>query len=133
MTAAPIIQHNASVSPLDGPQLAKLCKTTLPAAGDEALLAKIQALIPDCPVRLARTGSEWYRLGGIVDMHGNRIASDLVEWSERTYIECGKDLQTLIDHTREQQLIATRQTGNTLYFVIQIGCHAEDFITSGHR
>ncbi|GAB6142232.1 hypothetical protein JCM14076_29610 [Methylosoma difficile] len=128
MTAAPFIQHFAPASPLDGPQLAKLCKTTLPAAGDEALLAKIQALIPDCPVRLARTGSEWYRLGGIVDMHGNRIASDLVEWSERTYIECGKDLQTLIDHTREQQLIATRQTGNTLYFVIQIGCHAEDFI-----
>ncbi|MDD5275911.1 MAG: hypothetical protein PHR16_07490 [Methylovulum sp.] len=113
---------------LDGQQLAKLCKNTLPGQSDELLLAKIQALAPDYPVRLARTGSEWYRLGGIVDTHGNRVANDLVEWTERTFIECGKDLQALIDHTREQQLIATRQTGNTLYFVIQTGRKAADFI-----
>jgi len=113
---------------LAGQQLAKLCKHTLPGQNDDALLAKIQALVPDYAVRLARTGSEWYRLGGIVDMHGNRIANDLVEWTERTFIECGKDLQTLIDYTHSQQLIATRQTGNTLYFVIQTGNRAEDFI-----
>lgn len=128
MMAKPLFQTHPVASPLDGQQLAKLCKNTLPGQNDGQLLAKIQALIPDCPVRLARTGSEWYRLGGIVDMHGKRIASDLVEWTERTFIECGKDLQTLIDHTREQQLIATRQTGNTLYFVIQTGRKAEDFI-----
>jgi len=122
------MQPCASTTALDGQQLAKLCKTTVPAAGNEALLTKIQALIPDYPVRLARTGSEWYRLGGIVDMHGNRIANDLVEWAERTYIGCGKDLQALIDHTQAQQLIATRQTGNTLHFVIQTGAGAEDFI-----
>ncbi|MDD5273435.1 MAG: hypothetical protein PHU14_12030 [Methylovulum sp.] len=116
----------AHTFPLDGQQLAKLCKKTLPGQSDEVLLAKIQALAPDYPVRLARTGSEWYRLGGIVDMHGTRIANDLVEWTERTFIECGKDLQTLIDHS--QHLIATRQTGNTLYFVIQTGDRAEDFI-----
>lgn len=113
---------------LDGQQLAKICKNTLPGHSDELLQAKIQALAPDCRVRLARTGSEWYRLGGIVDMHGKRIANDLVEWTERTFIECGKDLQTLIDHTQSQQLIATRQIGNTLYFVIQTGSQAEDFI-----
>jgi len=113
---------------LDGQQLAKLCKNTLPGHSDELLLAKIQALVPDYPVRLARTGSEWYRLGGIVDTGGKRVATDLVEWTERTFIECGKDLQTLIDYTRAQKLIATRQTGNTLSFVIQTGCGAEDFI-----
>jgi hypothetical protein len=61
-------------------------------------------------------------------MNGKRIANDLIEWTERTYIECGKNLQTLIEHAREQQLIATRQTGNTLYFVMQTGKKAEDFI-----
>lgn len=113
---------------LDGQQLAKLCKNTLPGHSDELLLTKIQALVPEYPVRLARTGSEWYRLGGIVDMNGKRIANDLVEWTERTFIECGKDLQTLIDYTRAQKLIATRQTGNTLNFVIQTGRRAEDFM-----
>jgi hypothetical protein len=113
---------------LDGQQLAKICKNTLPTQNDEVLLSKIQVLVPDYTVRLARTGDEWYRLGGVVDMNGNRIANDLIEWTERTYIECGKNLQTLIDHTRALQLIATRQTGNTLYFVIQTGKKAEDFI-----
>jgi hypothetical protein len=113
---------------LNGQELAKLCKSIVPGQSDDALLAKIQALVPDCPVHLARTGREWYRLGGIVDMHGNRVASNLVEWSERTFIGCGKNLQTLIEHTQEQQLIATRQIGNTLYFVIQTGRKAEDFI-----
>lgn len=113
---------------LDGQQLAKICKNTLPTQNDEVLLNKIQALVPDYKVRLVKTGDEWYRLGGIVDMNGKRIANDLIEWTERTFIECGKNLQTLIEHTRELQLIATQQTGNTLYFIIQIGKKAEDFI-----
>ena len=113
---------------LDGQQLAKICKHTLPGQDDELLVSKLQSLNPDYPVRLAKTGEEWYRLGGIVDMAGNRIANDLIEWTERTYIECGKNLQTLIDHAREKRLIATRQTGNTLHFVIQTGSKAEQFI-----
>jgi hypothetical protein len=113
---------------LDGQQLAKICKHTLPDQDDELLLSTLQSLNPDYPIRLAKTGEEWYRLGGIVDMEGNRIASDLIEWTERTYIECGKNLQTLIDHARKQKLIATRQTGNTLHFVVQTGSKAEQFI-----
>ncbi|OYV16983.1 MAG: hypothetical protein CG438_1471 [Methylococcaceae bacterium NSP1-1] len=113
---------------LDGQQLAKICKQTVPGQDDELLLATLQALNPDYPIRLARKGDEWYRLGGIVDMEGNRIASNLIEWTERTYIECGKNLQTLIDHARDQKLIATRQTGNTLHFVVQTGSKAEEFV-----
>jgi len=113
---------------LDGPQLAKICKSTVPGPDDEFLLAKLQSLNPSYPMRLAKTGEEWYRLGGVVDMDGNRIANDLVEWTERTYIECGKNLQTLIDHARQQKLIATRQTGNTLHFVVQTGTKAEQFV-----
>lgn len=113
---------------LDGQQIAKLCKQILPSADDELLLAKLQELIPSHKVRLARVGDEWYRLGGIVDMQGNRVAQDLVEWTERTFINCGKNLQTLIEHAQEEKLIATRQTGNTLHFVVQTGTKAEDFI-----
>ncbi|MDD1632283.1 MAG: hypothetical protein LUP91_08765 [Methylococcaceae bacterium] len=113
---------------LDGQQLAKICKDTLPDPSDELLLSKLQSLNPDYPIRLSKTGEECYRLGGIVDMAGNRIANDLIEWTERTYIECGKNLQTLIDHARDKKLIATRQTGNTLHFVIQTGIKAEQFI-----
>lgn len=119
---------DATNLPLEGQLLAKLCKTVLPSQGEELLLAKLQALTPDFKVHLARTGHEWYRIGGIVDAQGKRIANNLIEWTERTFIECGKNLQTLIAHTLEQNLIATRQIGNTLYFVIQTGKKAEDFI-----
>ena len=113
---------------LNGQEIAKICKQTLANSDNEALLTKIQALSPHTPIRLGRTGNEWYRLGGIVDKTGHRIADDLVEWTERTYIECGRNLQTLIDHARAQSFIATRQTGNTLHFIVQTGTNAEQFI-----
>jgi hypothetical protein len=112
---------------LAGQAITDCCKKIIPDRNDDLLLGKLQNLIPDHPVRLAMTGDEWYRLGGVVDLHGKRIANDLCEWVERTYLECGQNLQTLIDYTVEQQLIATRQTGKTLYFVVQTGQHAEDF------
>ncbi|MDO9107243.1 MAG: hypothetical protein Q7U57_20055 [Methylovulum sp.] len=113
---------------LNGPALAKICKNVLPEQNDQLLLAKLQALVPNCPVHLSRVGDEWYRLGGIIDSNGNRIANNLIEWTERTYIEGGKNLQTLIAHAQKQKLIATRQTGNTLHFVVQTGDKAQDFI-----
>lgn len=123
---------------LDGQQLVKLCKETLPiqpadsrlevAGNDNYLLGKLQALLPDNPVSLARVGDEWYRLGGIIDRNGHRVADNLIEWAERTFIECGKDLSALLDHALSQQLIATRQIGRSLHFVVQIGGKAEDFI-----
>lgn len=112
---------------LAGQDISECCKKTVPGQNDDALLHKLQTLIADHSVKLALVGDEWYRLGGVVDMAGQRVAHDLTEWVERTYLECGQNLQTLIEHALEQQLIATRQTGKTLYFVVQTGDRAEDF------
>lgn len=119
---------NESPALIAGQILADCCKKLIPDPNDDFLLNKLQTLIPGYPVRLAWVGEEWYRIGGVVDSEGKRIAHDLIEWSERTYLECGKNLQTLIDHAREQKLIATRQSGQSLYFVVQTGSRAEDFI-----
>ena len=112
---------------VSGQEIAACCKKIIPGQTDDLLLARLQALMPDYPIHLALVGDDWYRLGGVVDMEGRRIANDLIEWVERTYLECGQNLQTLIDYTLEQQLIATKQTGRTLYFVVQTGDQAEDF------
>ncbi|MGR9074441.1 MAG: hypothetical protein ACU833_15375 [Gammaproteobacteria bacterium] len=111
-----------------GQAIGELCKRMSPGQGDQSLLAKIQSLAPDLPVRLAKTGDEWYRIGGVADRDGRRVSNDLIEWVERTFIECGQNFQTLIDHALEQELIATRQIGRTLYFVIETGEKAGDFI-----
>lgn len=113
---------------LNGQKLVKICKNTLPTPTDDLLVKQLQQLLPEHPIHLSRVGHEWYKLGGVVDSEGKRIANNLIEWSERTYIECGQNLQTLIEHTREQNLIATRQTGRTLYLVIATGHRAEDFL-----
>lgn len=112
---------------LAGQDITACCKKLIPGQNDDVLQAKLQSLVPDFPVHLALTGDEWYRLGGVVDMDGKRIANDLIEWVERTYLECGQNLHTLIEYTLEQKLIATKQTGKTLYFVVQTGAKAEDF------
>lgn len=112
---------------LAGQDITECCKKIIPGQTDEQLLNKLQSLVPDYPLHLAMLGDEWYRLGGVVDMDGKRIANDLIEWVERSYLECGQNLQTLIDYALEQKLIATKQTGKTLYFVAQTGDRAEDF------
>lgn len=113
---------------LAGQDITDCCKKIIPGQTDDLLLNKLQALVPEHPIQLALVGDEWYRLGGVVDMAGNRISNDLIEWVERTYMECGQNLQTLIDYSTEQKLIATKQTGKTLYFIVQTGTRAEDFI-----
>lgn len=112
---------------LVGQDLTECCKNIIPGQTDEVLLKQLQALVPGHTVRLALAGEEWYKLGGVVDMAGNRIAKDITEWAERTFIECGQNLQTLIAYALEQNLIATKRTGKTLYFVVQTGNSAEDF------
>lgn len=112
---------------LAGQDIVDCCKKIIPGQNEDLLLHQLQSLIPQYPVKLASTSDEWYRLGGVVDMANNRIAPDLIEWVERTYLECGQNLQILIDYSIEQQLIATKQTGKTLYFVVQTGNKAEDF------
>lgn len=113
---------------LAGQILTDCCKKIIPGQTDEVLLNQLQSLIPEYSIRHVLSGDEWYRLGGVVDIDGNRIANDLIEWVERSYLECGQNLQTLIEHTLEKQLIATKQTGRTLCFVVQTGERAEDFI-----
>lgn len=113
---------------LDGQTLAKIAKQTLPDAQEQLLLNKLKQLNPDYPPHLAYTSTEWYRIGGIVDVSGKRIANDLIEWTERTFKECGQNLHTFIDYALEQNLIATHITGKTLYLVIKTGSKAEDFV-----
>jgi hypothetical protein len=112
---------------LAGQDITDCCKKLIPGQTDDLLLQKLQNIVPEYPVRLAHVGDEWYRLGGVVDMQGKHIAGNIIEWVERTYLECGQNLHTLINYTLEQQLIATKQTGKTLFFVIQTGENAEDF------
>jgi hypothetical protein len=120
--------YEAPSAYFDGQELSRLCKDTLAGAGDGTLVERIQKAYPNYPVRLARHGHDWYRLGGVVKPDGSRIAADLNEWAERTYIECGHDFNVLLDYCDEGSFLATRHKGVSLYLVAQTGSRAEDFV-----
>jgi len=112
----------------DGYVLSKICKETLAGSGDEVLVERIQRAYPNYPLQMARLGHEWYRLGGVIKPDGSRMAADLNEWAERTFIECGQNFNTLLDYCEEGNLLATRHKGVTLYLTAQTGPRAEDFV-----
>ncbi|MEW6039750.1 MAG: hypothetical protein AB1648_16130 [Pseudomonadota bacterium] len=122
-------EHDADApARFDGHLLDRLCKDTLASSGDAGLLDRLRQAYPGYPLHLARLGHEWYRLGGIVKPNGTRIAADIGEWAERTYIECGQNFNTLLAHCEEGGFLATHHSGVTLYLVAQIGPRAEDFV-----
>lgn len=123
-TAAP---QNLSTA-LDGQTLSRICKQTPASDDDGILLHALHQAFPAIDILLARRGHAWYRLGGVVCGDGARVAHDLCEWAERSYIECGQNFQTLIAYCIEQDLIATRHKGTTLYLVASLGPHAADFM-----
>ncbi|MFM8331242.1 MAG: hypothetical protein ACKN9T_06100 [Candidatus Methylumidiphilus sp.] len=128
MTANEPLEEASEVNRFDGQLLSKICKETLASSGDDTLVQRIQKAYPDYPLRLARRGHEWYRLGGVIKPDSSRIATDLNEWAERTFIECGQNLNTLLDHCEEGSFLATRHKGVSLYLVAQTGPNAEDFV-----
>lgn len=113
---------------ISGQKISQLCKQIIPGYIDEVLLDEIGNLTAQCPVHLVMRGDDWYRIGGVIDKTGNRVAKDIIEWVDRTYIESGHNFQVLIDYALQHQFIATRISGTTLYFTIETGPNAEDFI-----
>ncbi len=112
----------------DGHLLARLCRETLASGDDQTLVERIQRAYPRYPVHLARHGHKWYRLGGVVKPDGARVANDLNEWAERTYLECGQNFDTLLDHCDAGQFMGTKHKGVTLYLAARTGPKAEDFV-----
>jgi hypothetical protein len=112
----------------DGHLLDKICKETLAGADDRALVDRLQKAYPEYPLRIARLGHQWYRLGGIIKSEGTRIAPDINEWAECTFIECGQDFNTLLDYCEKESFLVTQHSGVSLYLVAQTGPRAEDFV-----
>jgi len=117
-----------SAPAMDGHRLARLCRDASTSPHDQNLIQRLQAAYPELPIKLARRGHAWYRLGGVIRPDGQRIAAELNEWAERTYIGCGQNFNTLMELCETQRYLATRHKGMTLYLVAQTGPAAEDFV-----
>jgi hypothetical protein len=113
---------------VSGHELARICRGSAATDDDSGLLAALKARYPSLDFRLTRGSEEWYRIGGVVDSAGNRLAKDIAEWADRAFIECGQNFKTLLRYCRENGLVATRHQGLTLYIAASVGERAEDFL-----
>lgn len=115
-------------SPLTVGALARLCEATPPRPHHGALLAGIQEMWPGFAFRLALTRGGWYRPGGVITEHGERIAADLEQWAQRSWQSCGGEPARFARDFRQPALLATRIVGRTHYFVAAYGRSAAEFL-----
>ena len=119
------------VSALDG-LIRELC-VRLPASVGasglaQALTAALSSRTPDLVFRDVLTRGGWYRLGGVIDGTGRRVADDLTAWGESVLSRHGDDLHALYDVYAGTGLRATRLVGRTHYLVAASGVLAGDFV-----
>lgn len=110
------------------PAIIETCTRTSVAAGPSALVKALAAELPDWKFRHAFARGGWYRLGGVVDANGNRIADNLERWVEDALDARDGDIGQLIDDHADDTLYATRLVGQTHYLVAQEGDAHEAFL-----
>ncbi len=96
-------------------------EASTPRPHHAGLLDVTRRLIPDCPSRFALTRGGWYRSGGILRADGGRVTDSVEDWVTQELSDCGDDLGEFMDRHAGGELIATRHTGRTHYFVAPYG------------
>lgn len=102
-------------------------EASTPRPHHATLLAAAERLIPDCPWRFALTRGGWYRVGGVLDADGARLADNLETWLAGEMADCDDDLGEFLER-HPSSLLVTRHTGKSHYFVARYGPAAADFL-----
>lgn len=109
-------------------QLIAEIEASTPRPHQTGLLEVGQRLIPDFPCRFALTRGGWYRAGGLIRADGERLAENLDDWLTQELDDCDDDLGEFFDRHVDEELLVTRHTGRTHYFVVPYGPEPADFL-----
>lgn len=110
------------------PAVVETCAKVPVSNGPGALVKALSVALPDWKFRHAMSRGGWYRLGGIVDASGQRVADSLESWAEKAIDERDGEIARLIDDFADQTLYATRLVGQTHYLVASAGENTDDFL-----
>ena len=110
---------------LEVKQLTEISSLIEATPGHDVLLESLNQAFPGLDFTCALTRGGWYRVGGVVDFDGERIADNLTAWVEQ---ESGGDIVTLLEKYAAGGYYATRLNGRTHYLVAPSGERAADFI-----
>lgn len=103
-------------------------EASTPRPHHASLLAVTERLLPDCAWRFALTRGGWYRAGGLIRADGERLADNLEDWLTHELNTCGDDLGEFLDRHADEELLVTRHTGRTHYFVLPYGSEPAEFL-----
>ncbi|MDP2030804.1 MAG: hypothetical protein Q8K12_14295 [Thiobacillus sp.] len=109
-------------------QLIAELEATPPRPHHSGLLETASRALPGQPFRFVLTRGGWYRPGGIVRANGERITDHLEAWAEAELAGCDGDMDAFIEHHDGDDLLATRHSGRTHYFVAPYGSAPADFL-----
>lgn len=105
--------------------LARACADTTRDDGIDALVERINEVLPDLRFSQVLTRGGWHRLGGVVDGDYVRVADKLDQWAVQ---ESGGDVAELLDRFADAGYFATRWQGRTHYLTAPLGKAAKDFM-----
>ena len=110
------------------PSIIETCSKVAVSSGPGALVKALSLAQPEWNFRHALSRGGWYRLGGIVDEQGQRVAENLERWVESALDQRDGDFGQLADDLAGQTLYATRLVGQTHYLVASAGAGTDDFL-----
>lgn len=109
---------------IDTDRLAAACRELAPTP-NHASLVKAARQLTGLDLTLACVDADWYRLGGVVDAQGRKVADDLEDWA---VAEAAGDVTALFTRFGDAGLRFTRHTGRRVYLTAALGADPLDFV-----
>ncbi len=106
-------------------RVAQACAALPDGATLDEATAAIAAALPELEVRHIFSRGGWHRLGGVVDLNGQRIARHIGEWAEA---QAQGDVDNLLEKLSGLVYFATRLNGQAHYLAAITGPSAADYI-----
>jgi hypothetical protein len=110
------------------PAIIETCSKVAVSGGPGVLVKALRQALPEWKFRHAMSRGGWYRLGGIVDSQGQRIADNLEKWVETALDERDGDFAHLTEDFAGQTYYATRLLGQTHYLVASADDSTDGFL-----
>ncbi len=102
-----------------------VCSFTRVSKDHTQLLKNLSQALPDLAFAVALTRGGWHRVGGLLDLDGNRVSDHLIEWIEQN---SDSDITSLYATYAEAGYVVTHVHGKTHYLVARTGEVPQDFI-----
>jgi hypothetical protein len=108
--------------------VALACAASPVGAGPAVLARELAARLPQWSFREVLCRGGWYRIGGVVEASGERIAQSAEEWAAEALSQRDGDLAALWEDFAGSGLRMTRHSGRTHFLVAPAGEAPGDFL-----